>query len=182
MTSLLKFMLKVNAAVFALLLACATIVSCDSAKPNQAEAARIRTKLEAIPLDQKVQFTNDEWKYILTGRQYYVLRRRGTELPFANAYWHTHEKGSYFCAACGNPLFSSDAKYDSGTGWPSFWQPIRGDAVSAASHSSFGGGNEITCARCGSHLGHVFDDGPKPTGLRYCMNSAALKFVKAVGN
>ena len=171
-----------NLSVLALLLAGATIASCDSSKSNQTESARIRTKLEAISLDQKVQFTNDEWKYILTGRQYYVLRRRGTELPFANAYWHTHEKGIYFCAACGNPLFSSDAKYDSGTGWPSFWQPIGGDAVSAASDSSFGGGTEITCARCGSHLGHAFDDGPRPTELRYCMNSAALKFVKAVGN
>ena len=181
MRRLLEFKLRVNLIVL-LLLVCAAVVSCDSVKSNQAESARIRTKLEAIPLDQKVQFTNDEWKYILTGRQYYVLRRRGTELPFANAYWHTHEKGIYFCAACGNPLFSSDAKYDSGTGWPSFWQPIGGDAVSAASHSSFGGGTEITCARCGSHLGHVFDDGPKPTGLRYCMNSAALKFVKTVGN
>ncbi len=100
-------MLRVNITVLALLLTCATIVSCDSAKPNQAESARIRTKLEAIPLDQKVQFTNDEWKYILTGRQYYVLRRRGTELPFVNAYGHTHEKGIYFCAACGNPLFNS---------------------------------------------------------------------------
>ena len=168
--------------LLALVLMCFAIVSCNRAKPNEAESARIRVRLAAIPLDQKVPFTNDEWKYILTGRQYYVLRRRGTELPFANAYWHTHEKGIYFCAACSNPLFSSDAKYDSGTGWPSFWQPIGGDAVSAASHSSFGGGTEITCARCGSHLGHVFDDGPKPTGTRYCMNSAALKFVKAAGN
>jgi len=179
---LLEFVRRLNVTALALLLACAAGVSCDSAKLNQAESARIQTKLEAIPLDQKVQFTNDEWKYILTGRQYYVLRRGGTELPFANAYWHTHEKGIYFCAACANPLFNSDAKYDSGTGWPSFWQPIAGNAVSAANHSSFGGGTEITCARCGSHLGHVFDDGPQPTGLRYCMNSAALKFVKVVGN
>jgi SelR domain len=102
--------------LLALLLMCFAILSCNRAKPNEAESARIRLRLAAIPLDQKVQFTNDEWKYILTGRQYYVLRRRGTELPFANAYWHTHEKGIYFCAACGNPLFSSDAKYDSGTG------------------------------------------------------------------
>jgi peptide-methionine (R)-S-oxide reductase len=168
--------------VSTLLLTCFAIFSCSRSTSNEAESARLRARLDSIPLDQKVHFTNDEWKHILTGRQYYVLRRRGTELPFANAYWHTHEKGSYVCAACGNPLFSSNAKYDSGTGWPSFWQPIVGDAVSAASQSSFGGGNEITCARCGSHLGHVFDDGPRPTGLRYCMNSAALKFVKAVGN
>ena len=118
--------------LLALLLMCFAIFSCNRAKPNEAESGRIRVRLAAIPLDQKVQFTNDEWKYILTGRQYYVLRRRGTELPFANAYSHTHEKGIYFCAACGNPLFSSDAKYDSGTGWPSFWQPIGGDAVRAA--------------------------------------------------
>ncbi len=141
MTMLLEFMRRANLPALALLLACATIASCDSSKSNQAESRRIRSKLEAIPLDRKVQFTNDEWKYILTGRQYYVLRRGGTELPFTNAYWHTHEKGIYFCAACSNPLFNSDAKYDSGTGWPRFWQPIRGDAVSAASHSSFGGGN-----------------------------------------
>jgi peptide-methionine (R)-S-oxide reductase len=179
---LLEYMRRANPSALALLLACATIASCDSSKSNQAESKRIRSKLEAIPLDRKVQFTNDEWTYILTGRQYYVLRRGGTELPFTNAYWHTHQKGIYFCAACSNPLFSSDAKYDSGTGWPSFWQPIGREAISAASHSSFGGGNEITCARCGSHLGHVFDDGPRPSGLRYCMNSAALKFVKAVGN
>ena len=164
-----------------LLLTCLAIFSCTRARSNEADSARIRAKLDSIPLDQKVQFTNDEWKHILTSHQYYVLRKRGTELPFANAYWHTHEKGGYVCAACGNPLFSSDAKYDSGTGWPSFWQPIGGGAVSAATHSSFGGGTEISCTRCGSHLGHVFDDGPKPTGLRYCMNSAALKLVKALG-
>src|SRR6266487_354922 len=101
-------MIKIDITFFALLFACVAILSCDSTKSNEAESAQIRAKLNAIPLNQKVQFTNDEWKYILTSRQYYVLRKRGTELPFTNAYWHTHEKGTYFCAACGNPLFKSD--------------------------------------------------------------------------
>ena len=164
--------------LFVLLPVCVAVLSCNRGKSNEGEAARIRARLASIPLDQKVQLTNDEWKYILTGRQYYVLRKGGTELPFANAYWRSHEKGAYVCAACGNPLFDSDTKYDSDTGWPSFWQPIGKNAVRMSSDSSFGmSRNEITCARCGSHLGHVFDDGPKPTGLRYCMNSAALKLV-----
>ena len=165
---------------FLCILAWTAICSCTQTKSNEAESARIRSKLGTIPLNQKVQFTNDEWKYILTSRQYYVLRKGGTELPFTNAYWRNHDKGTYVCAACGNPLFNSDTKYDSGTGWPSFWQPISQNAVSASHDSSFGmSRDEITCARCGSHLGHVFDDGPKPTGLRYCMNSAALKLVRA---
>ncbi len=171
-------MLKIHLILFALLLASVAISSCSAAKSNEAESARVRARLAAIPLDQKVHFTNDEWKYVLTARQYYVLRKGGTELPFTNAYWRNHEQGTYVCAACGNPLFNSDTKYDSGTGWPSFWQPIGNNAVIVLSDSPFGMSRDgVICARCGSHLGHVFDDGPKPTGLRYCMNSAALKLV-----
>lgn len=124
--------------------------------------------------------TDAEWRAILTPEQYRVLRQEATEPPFKNKY-HAHKaRGVYRCAGCDLPLFSSEAKYDSGTGWPSFWQPISETALGTKTDwRLFSPRTEVHCARCGGHLGHVFDDGPPPTGLRYCINSAALNFVQA---
>lgn len=121
--------------------------------------------------------TDAEWKNRLTDGQYKVLRRSATEAPFSSPLNKEHGKGVFQCAGCAQPLFASTTKFDSGTGWPSFWQPLRG-AVRTRSDSMLGmERTEVLCARCGGHLGHVFDDGPKPTGLRYCINGVALKFV-----
>jgi peptide-methionine (R)-S-oxide reductase len=127
----------------------------------------------------EVTHTDAEWRELLTPAQYRVLRREGTELPFSSPLDHEKRRGIYACAGCGLDLFSSDAKFDSGTGWPSFWKPLP-HAVNKRSDFSLGMvRDEVHCRRCGGHLGHVFDDGPPPTGLRYCMNGVALTFKPA---
>jgi peptide-methionine (R)-S-oxide reductase len=127
----------------------------------------------------KLKKTDEEWRRELTPEQYRVLREKGTERPFSGEYEKTKEAGTYVCAACGNALFSSDTKFESGSGWPSFYKPLSEESVATESDDSlFMERTEVLCSRCGGHLGHVFDDGPKPTGQRYCMNSVSLKLQK----
>lgn len=127
-------------------------------------------------MPDKITKPETEWKQELTAEQYKITRQKGTEAPFTGEYWNDHREGTYRCRCCGEPLFDSQTKFESGSGWPSFYAPLSPAAVATHEDSSFGmRRTEATCARCDAHLGHVFPDGPRPTGLRFCMNSASLK-------
>ena len=137
-------------------------------------------KNEGLAKVEKLVLSDAEWKKRLSPLEFEVTRRAGTEVPFTGRYWNNHEKGLYRCVCCQNALFSSDTKFESGTGWPSFWAPVAKENTDTVEDDSWGVRIEVKCRRCDAHLGHVFDDGPQPTGLRYCMNGTALKFEKLI--
>jgi len=141
-----------------------------------ATAACARSATASPPVDFEVTHTDAEWKQLLTTEQYNVLRRAGTEMPYSSPLNDEHRHGVFSCAGCARDLFSSDTKFDSGTGWPSFWRPLDGAVLERQDDSIGMARTEVLCHRCGGHLGHVFDDGPQPTGLRYCMNGVAMNF------
>lgn len=148
------------------------ILTCSCASKAQEE-----TSSDVTERKDKIEKTEEEWKKLLTPEQYYILREKGTERAFTGEFWNHKEEGVYICAACDLPLFDSKTKFKSGSGWPSYFLPYDQDAVALYEDNSYGWNRvEVVCGRCDGHLGHVFNDGPKPTGLRYCINSASLKF------
>jgi methionine-R-sulfoxide reductase len=159
---------------FAAFFACTRPNAAQNTKPS---ASMVKTS--AMDTTKKINRTEEEWKAMLTPQQYHVLRDKGTDAPFTGKLTYNKDKGTYYCAGCGNELFTSDMKFDSSCGWPSFDKEIEGGKIKTSRDTSHGmTRTEITCAKCGSHLGHLFDDGPTVTGLRYCVNSTSLEFKK----
>lgn len=151
----------------------------DSSQDDSLNACSLSSNAE-IDTDGKLERSDEQWQRLLNPEQYRVLRQQGTEPPFQNAFWNLKDEGLYRCAGCGETLFDSSAKYDSGSGWPSFYEGVESSRIGETVDTSHGmTRTEVHCAKCGGHLGHVFPDGPKPTGLRYCINSASLAFVSS---
>jgi peptide-methionine (R)-S-oxide reductase len=157
---------------------CTRMDAFEEKKGGKSSLRVYSTEKKGYVMAEKVVKTDEEWKKMLTPEQFKVTRMKGTELACSGPFWNHHEKGIYQCVCCGNDLFTSDTKFESGTGWPSFFQPVAKENIREESDDShFMERTEVLCSRCDSHLGHVFEDGPRPTGLRFCINSLALKFV-----